>query len=387
MIWFFIVLWGCASGSQDSDECKHGTRDKRGVCICDEGYIGGTCRVKDPMGTICDTPCNVGEACFDLGSGPTCYDEAFECFGIPTRYANACGPHGDCIAPDTCHCARGYISPDCSVQSEQYGVAGNMWYSSDTPLNEFGEKFEANVADIDKNGCITEPFARIWDAPTSSLPRLPGEPAYKFETSSQERTELSHDESLLRDAILRGNFTLIQKLHSDGMEFGKHMQLVFWTACVQGRLDMAKWALSQGGVDIHEDEDHAFRWACFYDQLEVAQWLYSKDVPHTVLNMVFPFACSYGRLKVVRWLSSLDKVDIHADDDLAFQLACMYGKLDVAQWLYAQGGIDIREHVAETLGFMDFTGQLKAVSWLLSLDDHHTRAIHEFIGKPKHRDP
>ena len=55
---------------------------------------------------------------------------------------------------------------------------------------------------------------------------------------------------------------------------------------------------SLGGINIHADDDYAFRKSCEYEYVEMAKWLYS-----------------------------LGGIDIHANDDWEFKASCMHGHL------------------------------------------------------------
>ena len=51
----------------------------------------------------------------------------------------------------------------------------------------------------------------------------------------------------------------------------------FRYACGRGHLETAKWLFTLGGVDVHAENDSAFRWACVHAHLETARWLVSLD--------------------------------------------------------------------------------------------------------------
>jgi len=67
-----------------------------------------------------------------------------------------------------------------------------------------------------------------------------------------------------------------------------------------------------GDVNIHTDNDYAFRLSCAHMHKEIAEWLVS-----------------------------LGGVNIHAKDDYAFRYCCERGYLEIAKWLVSLG-VDIQ---------------------------------------------
>jgi hypothetical protein len=72
-------------------------------------------------------------------------------------------------------------------------------------------------------------------------------------------------------------------------------------------LSVAQWLYNFGDVNIHAENEHAFRWACSNDHLSAAQWLYNfGDINiHAKNDYGFLFACSRYHLSGVQWLCSL----------------------------------------------------------------------------------
>jgi hypothetical protein len=91
-------------------------------------------------------------------------------------------------------------------------------------------------------------------------------------------------------------------------------------------------------INIHVDNEFAFRYACCYGNIEVVKYLMSLnrniDI-HVDNDYAFKFACKYGHLEVVKYLISLNEnIYIHTEDDVAFQKACNNGRLNVVEYLW-----------------------------------------------------
>ena len=57
-------------------------------------------------------------------------------------------------------------------------------------------------------------------------------------------------------------------------------------------------------------------------------------------NKGFGWNCENGYIDVAQWLLSLNRIDIHANNEHAFRWACRNGWLDVVQWLHSLGRSD-----------------------------------------------
>ena len=157
----------------------------------------------------------------------------------------------------------------------------------------------------------------------------------------------------------------------------------FLEACRKGQLDQAKRIAQENpDLEIHTNEDEAFRWACSKGHLEVAQWLvdYATSIEspvdiHTYSDEAFRWACENGHLDVARWLvdyaTSIESpIDIHATKDSAFSWACKNGYLDVARWLvdYAtsiESPVDIHAYEDYAFSWAYYNGHFEVARWLI----------------------
>jgi diacylglycerol kinase len=74
------------------------------------------------------------------------------------------------------------------------------------------------------------------------------------------------------------------------------------------------------------------------NKLDELTKIFKKD---DYIDSYFLNARQTGHLEIAKWLYSLGGVDIHAENEDAFRNACLNGYLEIAKWLYSFGGVDI----------------------------------------------
>ena len=107
-------------------------------------------------------------------------------------------------------------------------------------------------------------------------------------------------ESKIKQCITNSNLRSVLRPGKGGL---------FELSCNHGHLNVVKWLyryFAGYNIDIHEV-------SCIYGKLKVAKWLYFY------VDYVFASCCENGTLEAVHELYSLGNVDIHANDDLAFR--------------------------------------------------------------------
>lgn len=138
-------------------------------------------------------------------------------------------------------------------------------------------------------------------------------------------------------ACRSGNLDLAKWLVNECPEINYNVtdNETFRFACRNGHLDIAKW-LQETWPKINHDEHRnlAFLWACQNGSLDVAKWLYElRPVPYTHHTPeVFISACQNGHLTTAKWLTTIYTIPRKILSE-AFKYACTYNQLDVAIWL------------------------------------------------------
>src|SRR4029079_4387201 len=93
----------------------------------------------------------------------------------------------------------------------------------------------------------------------------------------------------------------------------------FPNACAYGYLFVAQYFFNKYDIDIHIDDECAFRGACYNNHMEIAKWLFKLS------NEIYSPS------------GLVSRIDIHAEDDFAFRLACYNGLIEMAIWLFNLG--------------------------------------------------
>jgi hypothetical protein len=144
---------------------------------------------------------------------------------------------------------------------------------------------------------------------------------------------------------------------SDEIDIHNENNSAFKLSCNQGRLEVAKYLyeLSKGDININEDQNTIFKQSCINGHLEVAKWLYDLSniykhrnifIINTVteiinLQKIFAYVCENNHLDIAKWLhktsrdhSNYIKIHVTDLDNFSFNLACSKNHLEIMQWLY-----------------------------------------------------
>lgn len=119
-----------------------------------------------------------------------------------------------------------------------------------------------------------------------------------------------------------------------------------------------------------ENVFEAFVMACVQGLQKTAKWLYPyAQGPECGWDYIFAKTCRFGHLKLVRWLHRVrPNLNIHHNDDKAFRGACKGGHPRIAQWLFSLGSVNVRARDDDAIkgAYREEHGQI--VLWLGSIE-------------------
>lgn len=166
-----------------------------------------------------------------------------------------------------------------------------------------------------------------------------------------------YDYDLLSTVVSLGNLSHVIYLINQG--YDPIADDALYSACVSGRLHVAKWLYSKN-PDLITDPD-IFIQTCETGHLRVAKWLYKIGCDPTINeNEAIHCASAYGHLNTVKWLYKIG-CDPYIDSMLR---ACENGHLHIAQWLYSIGCNHLPEYIIRRACV---NGYLEVAKWLYSI--------------------
>lgn len=154
----------------------------------------------------------------------------------------------------------------------------------------------------------------------------------------------------------------------------KSIDAGFTAACEADALAVVRWLLAEHGAWLTRPTRRNFAYACTHGARRVATYLLEThgEQLRPEMGEIFPEVCKSHDLAVVKWFLRLSNyaVDVHHDDDRAFRIACDTTDENpaLAKWLVSLGGVNL--HAEDDDAFHAFrTMRNKAgCRWLLSLD-------------------
>jgi hypothetical protein len=183
----------------------------------------------------------------------------------------------------------------------------------------------------------------------------------------------------------------------------------FIVLCGSGKLHEAQQFVKLNDVDIHFNNDAAFRMSCINGHIETAKWLldisnnklldksnnklldksnnklldksnnklYSLGGVniHAANDGAFRGSCKVGHIELAKWLYSLGGVNIHADYDLAFRWSCDRGHIEIAKWLYSLGGVNIHADNDDAFRSSCRHNHIEITKWLLDISNNELYSL------------
>ena len=109
----------------------------------------------------------------------------------------------------------------------------------------------------------------------------------------------------------------------------------------------AKYLISKHKINIHTDDELAFRWSCRNGHIETVKYLvelgnqpnYQQINIHANTEEAFRWSCRNGHIETVKYLIELgtqpnyQKINIHANDEEAFRYSCYNGHIETTIYL------------------------------------------------------
>jgi hypothetical protein len=135
--------------------------------------------------------------------------------------------------------------------------------------------------------------------------------------------------------------------------------------CTGGNIDLLDDLLN---VNIHKDNDMAFRLCCQNGNITVAKWLF-ETYPNIDVracgDYAFKKACKNGHKNVAKWLLEINTdININDDREYAFRMSCGHGFLDVAKWLYKKTPNMNHNAMCNSFIWSCYHGHLEIAKWL-----------------------
>jgi hypothetical protein len=135
--------------------------------------------------------------------------------------------------------------------------------------------------------------------------------------------------NLLNSYCINGNLELVQTLMN--IDIHKDNESAFKKACLSGSLEIAKLLFKIGidtgkPINVGIDNDHIFRECCLANNVRMAKWILDIN-PRTDVHYddeyVFRESCKRNNVEIVEWLLNVKPgINIHAMNDYAFRKCC-----------------------------------------------------------------
>jgi hypothetical protein len=97
----------------------------------------------------------------------------------------------------------------------------------------------------------------------------------------------------------------------------------------------------------------------------------NEDLKIEIRSLFCNSCMKKNNLNIVKFLYYAYKIDIHYDNDFAFRCAVMNKNLDVARWLFSIGGVDVHCENDQAFKFACIMNDLEMAKWLVTVCDDY----------------
>jgi hypothetical protein len=106
----------------------------------------------------------------------------------------------------------------------------------------------------------------------------------------------------------------------------------------------------------------------------------NEDLKCAYRSLFFNSCTKKNNLKTVQFLYYNNNIDIHYDDDYAFRCAVMNNNLDIARWLFSIGGVNVHCENDQAFKWSCSMNDLEMAKWLVTVcDDYYVEIEDEKI--------
>jgi len=154
--------------------------------------------------------------------------------------------------------------------------------------------------------------------------------------------------------------------------------ILFIVLCQYGYLETLKWILTIEKINIHINDEEAFRMSCKNKNLELAQWLIDNKTIYKVNCFVSKIIWRFAPNDFDISKENGNIIDIHVNDEEAFFCSCCIGNLEVAKWLIEiskENEEKINIHINNEEVFRFSCHNVKIAKWLLEISKENGEII------------
>lgn len=181
-------------------------------------------------------------------------------------------------------------------------------------------------------------------------------------------------DKLARDVVAAAGDDLVRKLLAwGGTPLKEHLlrklSRYFLLALQRGNLQLVKFCV-ENGININ-DKTVNNRWpiveVSIYGNIDVMKYLLEHGANlHIEQDLAFRVACVFGRLEIAQFILSQEGVDVRGSDDEALMGAVENGRVEIVQWLLQMGAnLHARDGMALTVAADSDSDSLTMVHFLL----------------------